>query len=100
MGFLMFVICSDSTITLIPPHKNPPTAKCFPKKYTNCKMLVPTSHQLRNAFSEKIRQLQSILTTVRGFPEQALCSWLVIGTSTLQLVDSPNKHSSVSRFSE
>jgi len=66
-------------------------------------------HQLRCAFPEnpptceilkKKNELLSIHTIVSGFSDRALCSWTVIGASTLQLVDFPNKHSAFRRFFE
>jgi len=52
-------------------------------------VLVPITHQLRNAFSK--------------IPPTAVhlhCSWWVFGTSTLQLVDYWNKHFAVGGFSQ
>jgi len=36
---------------------------------------------------------------VGGFLDQALCSWWVFGSSTLQLVDFSNQHLAASGFS-
>jgi len=63
--------------------------------------LVMKIHHLRNAFFLlKIHRLQSIHKIVGRFSDQALCSWSVTGTSTLQLVIFPNKHSAVGWFFE
>jgi len=63
-------------VKAIPPNKNPPAAKCFSEKSTNCE--VPFL---------KIHQLLSIYTAVGGFLDQALCSWWIFRISTSQLVD-------------
>jgi len=57
-------------------------------KSTNCKVIVPITYQL-----------QSEWIAVVGFSEKAFRSWWVIGTSTLQLVDFPNKDFVVRGFS-
>jgi len=69
---------------LIPPDKNPPTVKCFFLKSTNC-----------NTFALLLVGFRIKHFAVGGLSEQALCSWLVIGTSTLQLVDLQDKHTAV-----
>jgi len=48
----------------------------------------------------KIHQLQSIHTVVEGFSDNALCSWWIIGTSTLQMAGYWNKHFAVGGFFE
>jgi len=60
----------------IPPNKNPPAAKSFYEKSTNCK--VPFL---------KIHQLLSVHTAVGGFLDQAFSSWWIFRISTSQLVD-------------
>jgi len=60
----------------IPPNKNPPAAKCFSEKSTNCEVPFP-----------KIHQLLRIHTAVGGFLDQALCGWWIFRISTSLLVD-------------
>jgi len=55
----------------IPSNKNPPAAKCFSEKSTNCE--VPFL---------KIQQLLSVHTAVCGFFDQVLCSWWIFRIST------------------
>ena len=62
--------------TSIPPNKNPPAAKCFSEKSTNCEVPFLT-----------IQQLLSIHTAVGGFLDQALCSWWIFRIKTSQMVD-------------
>jgi len=74
-GFTAQSLCSQE-ITVIPPDKNPPAAKYFSEKSTNCE--VPPL---------KIHQLLSLHTAVGVFLDQALCSWWNFRTSASQLVD-------------
>jgi len=69
--------------------ENQLAAKCLFRLPTNCEMLFL-----------KIHQVQCIYTAIGGFSDQVLCSWLVIGLSTLHLEDCPKKHSAVSGFFE
>jgi len=64
----------------IHPNKNPPTA--YPKNPPTVKCLF-----------RKSTKLQLIYAVAGGFPDQALRSWWAYGTSTLQSVEFPNKHS-------
>jgi len=68
---------------------NPPISMCLFRKSTNCKVLVPITHQLRNAFSKN--------------PPTAIhshYSWWIFGSSTLQLVGYRKKQCAVGGFSE
>ena len=64
---------SDSSI---PPNKNPPAAKCFSEKSTNCEVPFLNLHQLL-----------SVHIAVGGVFDQALCSWWIFRIGTSQLVD-------------
>jgi len=73
---LRYTVTVQKSLISIPPNKNPPPAKCFSEKSTNCE--VPFL---------KIHQQLSIQTAVGGFLDQALCNWWIFRISTLQLVD-------------
>ena len=56
----------------IPPNKNPPAAKCFSEKSTNCEVPFLKTHQLQCEY-----------IAVGGFLDQASCSWWIFRISTL-----------------
>jgi len=74
-AFFLFTVKFSKSHSIL-PNKNPPAAKCFSEKSTNCKVPFLKTHQLL-----------SVHIAVGGFLDEALCSWWIFRIGSSQSVD-------------